>query len=247
MSSNRVQLSRVLKRDDHVCGIHMSGCGRKLPTKKSATRDHIIPESFFSFMPLKARTEFNQDWNIQPMCPKCNNELRVGQVCDWPLFKCKCHYLQISEDGGMYIHERTEREERKHLFLEEAVGDGTKLQLFPSRLPGSGNSIGYSKIEKNRGGHILIPILEQSAPAFNWFELARIGEATGQLLHEGKNGEKCFLYPNGMIVPSSKHQCAQWFPVELGHHNLRYNPFRPGSQESEELLECFRSGSRALG
>ena len=36
----------------------------------------------------------------------------------WPVFQCRCHYLRIDKDGGMYIHERTARKEKRHLLLE---------------------------------------------------------------------------------------------------------------------------------
>ena len=240
MSTKSAQLSRVLKRDRGICGVHTGGCGRKLPTRKSATKDHIIPASFISFMPPKRKIEFNKDWNIQPMCPKCNNELRGGQIHAWPLFKCRCHYLQIGGDGGMYIHDRTRAREKKHLLVEKAVNeDGTTMLLYSSRLPGDGNRVGWSRPE---GGHILVPVPKKSAAAFNWFELARIGEAKGGVVKKGKNGERCVYLPNGRIAPRSEHWCARWFPIDIGHINLsEHNPFKQADQKSDEYLQKLRT------
>ena len=173
MKNKKLQLGRVLKRDSGTCGVHIGGCGRALPTRKSATRDHIIPESFISFMPADRKRDFNEDWNIQPMCPKCNNEVRGGQMADWPLFKCQCHYLQIGKSGGMYIHERTGVKERKHLLEERGTGDGTSGLFLAARLPGTGNNVGFSKEQKMRGGHILVPVPKHSRGAL---QLVRAGQ-----------------------------------------------------------------------
>ena len=59
---------------------------RRLPAKKSATRDHIIPASFISFMPADRKRDFNDHWNIQPTCPKCNSEVRESQLSGWPSY-----------------------------------------------------------------------------------------------------------------------------------------------------------------
>lgn len=241
MKNKKLQLGRVLKRDSGTCGVHIGGCGRALPTRKSATRDHIIPESFISFMPADRKRDFNEDWNIQPMCPKCNNEVRGGQMADWPLFKCQCHYLQIGKSGGMYIHERTGVKERKHLLEERGTGDGTSGLFLAARLPGTGNNVGFSKEQKMRGGHILVPVPNTVVAPFNWFELARIGKARGRLRHEGENGQACIFLPDGRIVRDSHHPCATFFYVDIGHHNLRFDPFRPGDRKSDEYLHRLRS------
>ena len=234
-----------MKRDREICGVHIGGCGQKLPTKKSATRDHIISQSFISFMPAERKVDFNRDWNIQPMCPKCNSEVRVGQMNNWPLFKCRCHYLQIGEDEGMYIHERTKARDRKHLMLAGAVGNGTIMRLFSSRLPGAGTMIGWSRDTKTRGGHLLVPMPAKSVPSFNWFELARIGEANGQRVLGGRNGERCTYLPNGTIIPGSSHWCTRWFPIDIGHHNLGHNPFKPADRKTDEYLQNLRSSGMA--
>ena len=35
----------------------------------------------------------------------CNNETKVGFLSGFPVFKCKCHWLQICERGGKYALE----------------------------------------------------------------------------------------------------------------------------------------------
>ena len=203
----------------------MDGCGRRLPTRKSATRDHIIPAAFIALLPGERRRDFNNDWNIQPMCPGCNSA-RIGQVSAWPLFRCRCHHLQIGRDGGMYIHERTRGRQRRHLFVESAVGSGTTFLVGPRRLPGKGNQVGYSKNPRTRGGHLVIPVRRRLVPLFNWFELARIGRAEAGLPVRGVKGERLLFLPSGEVVSRSNHLCAKSFPVENGHRNLYYNPFQ---------------------
>lgn len=221
----KTQLRQILKRDNQRCGLHMGGCGRYLSQRSMATVDHMIPQSFINFMPAVWRRDFRSNWNTQPMCHTCNNVLKGGQVNDWPLFECQCHFLQVAADGGMYVHERTGSRETKHLLLDGAVGDGTRVRLFSSRLPGDGNSVGYSRSPASRGGHLLVPVPENSVAVFNWFELARIGEARGAWATDSDDGKKCIFLPNGEIVSSSQISCAKRFRVEFGHRNLRFDPF----------------------
>ena len=246
MPKARTQLTRILARDHSVCGVHLGGCGRKLSTKSSASVDHMIPKSFIGFMPAIRSKDFYRDWNTQPMCRDCNNEDRGGQMDGWPVFRCVCHYLQIGGDEGMYIHERTGSGNRVHLLVERAVSDdGTVVMLYASRLPGSGNTVGWSRDLKIPGGHLLLPVPKNSVRAFNWFELARIGEARGRLAQVGKNGERCTFFPSGEIVPGSEHFCAQWFPVDIGHYNVsNFDPFSPMDEASSRRLEFVRSTGR---
>ena len=226
MPKARKQLAAIMARDGRICGVHMGGCGRFLQKSSDASVDHITPKSFVWRMPADKRVDFLKNWNVQPMCHRCNNESKGGQLNDWPLYKCRCHYLQIGDDRGMYIHERTEGRERKHLLVEQAVGDGTGFRLYAAKLAGSGNKIGWSRSPDNRGGHLLAPVPEEMVNAFNWFELVRVGEGEGAFSREGENGESCIFFTNGLIVPQSPHRCANLFPVTLGHLNLRFDPFK---------------------
>lgn len=222
-----------MRRDNRLCGVHLGGCGRELTSRKEATRDHMVPQSFIAFMPPDRKREFNDDWNVQPACRKCNNELKGGQVSGWPVYRCRCHYLQLGDDGGMYIHERTRSRERRHLLTENVIGDDGAFQVFPARLPKHPNERnewrGYSL---GRGGHLLATITEKSIPAFNWFELVRIGEAKGPLSLVKDGGKACTFLPNGRIVPGSRHWCARVFPRAAGHLNVfGYDPFTPADTD----------------
>ena len=234
-------MSRVMRRDRRRCGIHVGGCGRELVTNRRATRDHMIPRSFISFLSADRSQDFDSDWNIQPMCPKCNNEVRESQLNDWPLFKCRCHFLQVGKDGGMYIHERTTGREKRHLLLEDVTSqDRSTFLFFSSRLPGSGNSVGYSTGGSSSGGHFLVPVLKKHVTCFNWFELARIGEARGSVLWERGNGERCVFLPDGRIASRSEHWCASRFPIKYGHRNLTsFDPFEPTGRRS--IREAIRA------
>lgn len=208
--------------------MHLGGCHSELLARSTASVDHMIPKSFIGFMPSAAREDFYADWNTQPMCRVCN-ESRGGQLNGWPVFGCLCHYPQIDQSGGIYVCERTIPKERRHLLNRNAVSsDGSVALFFSARLPGNGNSVGYSKNQKNPGGHLISTVPENLVKAFNWFELARIGEAKGNIVCEKDTGERCIFDASGEVFPDSEHWCAQRFPLELGHSNLsRYNPFNP--------------------
>ena len=45
--NNRRRLSRLLHRDNYLCGIHIDGCGSKIPSRAEASLDHIFTRSFF--------------------------------------------------------------------------------------------------------------------------------------------------------------------------------------------------------
>ena len=246
MRKARNQLTRIMGRDGWICGVHLGGCGSLLHTKGSASVDHMIPKSFIWSIPALRRKDFYDDWNTQPMCKTCNSEDRGGQLDGWPIFKCGCHYLRIGSDEGMYIHERTGTGEKAHLLMERAVSeDGTVAVLYARKLPGAGNASGWSRDPRTHGGHLLVPVPKNSVRAFNWFELAKIGEARGGLVHTGKGGGRCTFLPSGEIVPGSEHFCAQRFPVDIGHYNLaNFDPFSPMDEDSSRRLEFVRSTGR---
>ena len=105
MPKPRNQLSRILKRDGK-CGLHIGGCETVL-TRNTANIDHMVSKSFIrARMTGTRRQDFMDDWNVQPMCPDCNTA-RGGLLDGWPLYKCRCHYLQIDGKGDLYVHETT--------------------------------------------------------------------------------------------------------------------------------------------
>ena len=108
--------SRLLHRDEFLCGIHLEGCGKKIESIRGATVDHIFTRSFFR--EFAAPAEVNGDWNCQPMHPACN-EKRAGQIYGFPLFRCACHWLQIVETPAghevVVCYQNEKREPERHV------------------------------------------------------------------------------------------------------------------------------------
>lgn len=221
MSGNRIQLTRLLRRDRHTCGLHIGGCGQAINSRSEASRDHMIPQAFTAFLPARQKAQFNADWNLQPMHTACN-ERRRGQLAgNWPLFTCRCHYLQIA-DGHMYVHDRLEKRDRRHPLFENAVSSEPGLNfLLASRLSGDGTGVGYTQ---DHGGHTMPAIPPDLVEPFNWFEQARVGIARGSFLRCGPNGERAAFTPSGRIDRLSPHPAPPTFPLWLGHHLLTYDP-----------------------
>ena len=99
------QLSRLLRRDGSLCGVHHAGCGQRINSNKEGSVDHIFPQAFFRQRETGVkRAQFNEDWNCQPMHKKCNN-VRKGQVWGFPVFLCTCHWLQVepNDAGGFRL------------------------------------------------------------------------------------------------------------------------------------------------
>ena len=95
-----------------------------------ASRDHMIPQAFTAFLSPRKKAEFNADWNLQPMHKPCNERRRGQFAGNWPLFTCRCHYLQIA-DGHIYVHDRLQENDRRHLTVRECGVQRT-------RSPGAG-------------------------------------------------------------------------------------------------------------
>ena len=70
---------------------------------KDYTRDHVISQAFRDDHQLDEE-EFGEDWNIQPLHPKCNIG-KDGKLREYPLFQCDCHWLRITDAGDMEIVE----------------------------------------------------------------------------------------------------------------------------------------------
>ena len=89
------RLTRLLPRDNYLCGIHVSGCGKPIRNKKDATVDHIFTKSFFKDREDGVEPKhYNKDWNLQPMHQECNND-RHGQIYGFPLFHL---FLPLASD-----------------------------------------------------------------------------------------------------------------------------------------------------
>ena len=116
----RKRLSRLLLKDDHLCGTHVGGCGKQIPTRTEATVDHIFTKSFFKDGEDSVRPQdYNKDWNLQPMHLQCNGE-RGGQIYGFPLFTCACHWLQIDRTPKGHV-----------LMLHHRIRIGKDESVFP--------------------------------------------------------------------------------------------------------------------
>ena len=72
----KAQKRRILKRDEHKCGIHLAGCGQILKAEE-ATIGHIVPQALHyewenSHVPTAVK-----DSNVQPMCLACNEKMKA--------------------------------------------------------------------------------------------------------------------------------------------------------------------------
>ena len=178
------QLSRLLPRDDYLCGIHLDGCGQPIRNRADATVDHIFTRSFFNEREdgIKPK-DYNRDWNCQPMHHECNNR-RGGQIYGFPLFDCSCHWLQIdATTNGHRLILRYDAGEPQftvpvstegHLFVfENIIG-------LPNAEIGSVWSMGSVKPGKKaitgegHMGHAFPRISPDEVSVFNLLEMNRI-------------------------------------------------------------------------
>ena len=240
----RVQLRRIMERDGGVCGAHIEGCDRQLHSADEPEVGHMVHRSYFKFFPSDRKADFNGDWNCQPECPECNDR-RGGQLVDWPLYKCRCHYLQISRTGGkatVVIHETTSGEERAHVLEEPSTdparqipgcivwthpwGQAFGTSIRAGKLPPDGSAKGFSRALG--AGHALSMVHFWQIPAFNWFERVRTGRESSGIRLKGRRGEACIFMPNGSVtrIGKSNFPCASSFDPLLGHRNRNFNPFQ---------------------
>lgn len=236
MPSRRHQIKRILKRD-RICGRHIDGCGRTFLSRKEATVGHLIPQSLYdSFDPQRA-SDFAQDWNVQPECARCNNE-RGGMLEQWPLFKCKCHYLWIDETGpdtrAIYVAESLQGPTKKHVLHEWRTdnpppGDTKWLyehdvSLTFSRMPPRGENLGWSR--KPSVGHVMVPIPEVFIPAFNWFEYVRISPSSkpreSVRRHDGQTTSELRCRDHDIVEFMVNDQVEQLLPRKEGFRNISY-------------------------
>lgn len=204
----------------------------------------MVHKSFFKSFPGARRADFNADWNCQPECPQCNDR-RGGQFVDWPLYRCRCHYLQVSRKGDkatVEIRETITGSERVHIIGEPQTDPARRI---PGRIVWShpwGHALGFSiragilpphgkakGFDRSLGaGHALSMVHFWQIPAFNWFERVRTGRETSGLRLRGLRGEDCIFMPDGSITRSARCPvpCAGSFDPRLGHKNRDINPFQ---------------------
>ena len=204
----RKQLTQLLKRDDHLCGIHIGGCGQEIKNRTDATVDHIFTRSFFKDREIGIEPRvYNRDWNCQPMHPECNRQ-RGGQIYGFPLFSCSCHWLQTERKAKgnhvLTLHYRTESgeialpvsTEKDDFVFRPQLSTGKSSHLFGDRkyidVDISGMwSMGTLKpgkkgiTGKGQLGHVFPRISPEEVQEFNRLEVQRIkGVSTPQTLEK---------------------------------------------------------------
>ena len=168
--------SRVLRRDNRLCGIHLGGCGKPIGRGQKSSLDHIIPKALFSKVAIGRRAEFEKDWNLQPMHVSCNNNTKGSHLEGWPCFTCKCHYLQIRK-GDLYVYTRDVVGKGRHKLLKNVVSerdDRVDARLVPGFIkhPDGTQIAGY---QKGKLGYMLPGIGPSRVELFNLTERGRVG------------------------------------------------------------------------
>ena len=187
----RLQLRRVLRRDDRLCGVHLGGCGRPIEDARGADVDHIIPSAFFSKVARGGRHFYERDWNCQPMHLACNRS-KAAELDSWPRFRCDCHFLQI-EDGNLVVRTRGRAGAERHLLLRGVVSPtpdrvDARVVVGPGKLGGR-KVQGASSGMKAQFGYMLPGIAAAGVDWFNLHERARVGipiPKTFRLTEEGR-------------------------------------------------------------
>ena len=190
---SRKLLSYLLPRDQHLCGIHVGGCGMRIRNRANASLDHIFTKSFFKDREDSVRPkDYNKRWNCQPMHEECNSK-RGGQIYGFPLFSCGCHWLKIDRTSKGYVltmHYRTKRDRvafqvtsEEHSFVFRNISTGKFRSEFgglPEIDTSSIWSMGQIKPGKKgitgRGqmGHAFPRISPEEVQLFNRLEVQRI-------------------------------------------------------------------------
>ena len=193
------RLSRLLPRDDHLCGIHVGGCGKQIRNRTEATVDHIFTQSFFKDREDSIRPkDYNNDWNLQPMHQQCNHG-RGGQIYGFPLFTCSCHWLQIDvtpKGHVLTLHHRKGKDKtvfivctEEHSFVFNNISTGKFAAEFggSTELEVAGvwsmGQVGPGKkgiTGKGQLGHVFPRISPDEVHQFNQLEIQRIEGSSSQ-------------------------------------------------------------------
>ena len=121
---------RLLKRDNHQCGIHVGGCGRKL-TLATTTIDHIVPQNILRRNPAVYDQLAKDESFLQPMCQHCNSARKQGGI--EVEFTCKCHsasfFILFGKPELLVSYEKGYVTRRLRIPAEESP-DGTYLFVW---------------------------------------------------------------------------------------------------------------------
>ena len=217
----------VRRRDGDVCGQHLDGCQQKIDDPEDVSFDHLISKSYLKHLPAKKRCGYhNAPWNLQVMHKQCNRDRR-GQLKEWPLFHCPCHYLHIDEEGQVFVNVRTESDVESHFLMDNVVHgpDGIEFRIVADKYtdPRGLVRVGFSDSEGScptfELGHCVRTIDPAYVKTFNWFERARVGLAQSGLLVAALTSKKYILNPNGNIQTKDLKLIGQ-FGADQGHRNI---------------------------
>ena len=115
-----------------MCGSHVGGCEKETCSSSETDLDHIFPQAFFRDTKVLHHREYDRPWNVQRMHKACNNETKGGFLSGYPVFKCRCHWLQIRKRGGEY---------RLEVSYRPSNGDVHRVVVVP-----------YGKFDVGEGG-----------------------------------------------------------------------------------------------
>ena len=92
----RKKLGReLIRRDGYLCGLHIGGCGKEAGPSSEADIDHMFPRAFFKDTKFLCPRDYDDEWNLQRMHVSCHRDRKRGFLTGFPVFRCKCHWLQI--------------------------------------------------------------------------------------------------------------------------------------------------------
>ncbi len=111
---------KILKRDNYLCGIHLSGCRKEIRFDE-ATIDHIIPKNILKTFPVEDRRKIEKNnLNFQPMCSECNNDNKKGEFSLNEHFsqpqKCSCHKISFKKEKDKIYLEIYFRDDEENLY-----------------------------------------------------------------------------------------------------------------------------------
>ena len=195
------QLSRLLPRDGYLCGSHLGGCRQQIKNRADATVDHMFTRSFLKNREGGIRpSEYNKDWNCQPMHHKCNQK-RGGQIYGFPMFSCSCHWLQIRQTAAGHtldLHCLVDGNEfvipvssEGHSFVlgnistgkfKDELGSMAELQVAGVWTMGDVPPGKKAITGKGHMGHAFPRVFPDEVPEFNRLEQQRIhGDTSGSI------------------------------------------------------------------
>ena len=168
---------RLIQRDGYVCGSHVGGCGKEACPNSETNIDHIFSQAFFRDTHALQPGQYDGLWNLQRMHKACNNEAKGGFLSGFPVFRCKCHWLQIRKRRGEYALEVSYRLDG---------GDVHRVVVVPfGRFDVGGGSISDPKgLLPSGGDHVVAGFIR--APADRGISVRSVTIDTGAAFAGGR-------------------------------------------------------------